>query len=223
MFKKFVDFFFEDVEEQEEVVEEIEEKVPEEPITRKPMADISLEAKKNENPEVKEDNKMEFYEVAQKPSRFIDLEEVKKEITPSRRERRVEIKDTRKPNYEFNAVISPIFGVREASTNAMNEKGDTNKDAEEESILGTVFSPMYGKNINRNEEKKAKLDSSEEAIKKEETLPPMFELDEIISVNKLNKEEELHQFSLFDDFQQDAPQESSLESELSEFFDSENK
>lgn len=227
MFKKFVDFFFEDVEEeQEEVVEEKVEPVvaSQESVARKPMADISLEPQPKVEP-VTTSNKMEFYEVAQKPSRFIDLEEVKKEIRPARKEKRVEIKDLRKTEYEFTEVISPIFGVRDKKPSSQNESLSESKKVVEESYLDTVFSPMYGKGTNRNEEKKNAVSKDvEENIKMEENLPPMFELDDILATsNRGERVEDTHQFSIFDDFQQDNNSSVDLESELSEYFDFDNK
>lgn len=221
MFKKFVDFFFEDVEESVEVEEEVIEPTPQETVVRKPMADISLAPKKaEEGPVASAPSQMEFYDVAEKPSRFIDLEEVKKEIRPARKEHRVEIKDMRKTEYEFNAVISPIFGVREGSTTPPQDSSKASK-SEEESILGTVFSPMYGRNANHVEEKENS--EADVALQKEEALPPMFELDEILATAKPSHEEEAHQFSIFDDFQTDSNQDSHLDSDLSEFFDPDNK
>ena len=236
MFKKFVDFFFEDVDEEQVVEEVAEESVApvktstsvQESAVKKSMTDISLEPQPKMEapaPSVTTSNKMEFYEVAQKPSRFIDLEEVKKEIRPARRERRVEIKDLRKTDYEFNAVISPIFGVKESANSSHSDKTDSPKKDAEESILGTVFSPMYGRGNGRSEEvKETTKQEPSVAIKVEENLPPMFELDDILAnSNKLERSEDTHQFSIFDDFQQENNESIDLESELSEYFDFDNK
>lgn len=232
MFKKFVDFFFEDIEEEkDEVVEEKVETVetPQESVARKPMADISVEPQPKPEkpaPTVTTSNKMEFYEVAQKPSRFIDLEEVKKEIRPARKERRVEIKDLRKTEYEFTEVISPIYGVRESnSSTSQKETRSDNKKMVEESYLDTVFSPMYGRGTGRSvETKETTTKENEPKVKVEETLPPMFELDDILATsNKSDKVEDTHQFTIFDDFQQDSNSSVDLENELSEYFDFDNK
>ncbi|MBE6114731.1 MAG: hypothetical protein E7191_06580 [Erysipelotrichaceae bacterium] len=219
MFKKFVDFFLED--DEEVTTEEVQEEQTETVVVHKPMADISLEPKVEEEKKVESSKKMEFYEVAGKPSRFIDLED-----EPVRKEKKkVEPVSPRKNEYEFTSVISPIFGVRDSGAPKASTSTVTSRVEVEESVLGTVFSPMYGR-ATKKVSKEVKLQESvvEEPIQKEDTLPPMFELDDLLSLEKkLNHEVESHQFSLFDDYVQEETEDHSLENDLSEFFDYDNK
>lgn len=218
MFKKFVNFFLED---EEVVTEEVQEEQTEPKVVHKPMADISLEPKKPEEKKVESSNKMEFYEVAGKPSRFIDLED-----EPVRKDKKkVEPVSPRKTEYEFTSVISPIFGVRDNGAPKTSTSTVTSRVDVEESVLGTVFSPMYGRATTKVlKEDKPQETTVEEPIQIEDTLPPMFELDDLLSLEKkLNHEVESHQFSLFDDYIQEESKDQTLENDLSEFFDQDNK
>lgn len=212
--------------------------------TKTTMQDITLESTttnvdkqfiRNE-----ESSSMEFYKVAEKPSTFIDIDEpVIPQETPApvRREipqRKVEINDRRGVNYDFKTVISPIFGVteKEAEISNSNDVTEHKTTRRSESYLGTVFSPMYGmnKHVKEAEKEEVKVEEKKDNVEAlnitvHNELPPLCDIDDIISTPKHNdKKEDIHQYSFFDeDFKEEVKEDLIDELEISEFFDNSNK
>ena len=213
-FKKLMNFFFEEVEEDEMIdeQEEFEEETIESP---KAKNEIQFDEKKLERtisiPKVKE----EFYEVAQKPSTFINLEEVvenepvtqtaSKAYTREFTKRKVEVRDERPIQYNFNSVISPFSGAKEQPKSMSKSITSKRTTKEDTSAIGTVFSPFNNCDDVKKSAKKEKVEETAEINKKEDItlhneLPPLFEIDDIIKAPKHEtKESNTHQFSIFDE------------------------
>lgn len=213
MIKKFMNFFFEE----EEIETDFEEEMEEERV------------------EIKEETM--FYEVAQKPSTFIDLELPPKPVDVSTDSSRNAVKVDKKPvpakkpaatEYVFTSVISPIFGSVSTDSKAVSassvpkESQSAYPASGKDSLLGTIISPIYGKI--------ATTPAPKETVPpvEEKTLPPLYELDELIALHDALSsadDEEPHQFSLFEFEQSTRVSEEEVREEfgISEFFDERKK
>ena len=231
-FKKIMNFFFEEVEE-DEMIDDEQEDIKEELIeSPKSKNEIQFDEKKLERtiniPKVQE----EFYEVAQKPSTFINLEEVvekepavqetSKAYTREFTKRKVEVRDERPVQYNFNSVISPFSGAKEqpkTMSKTTTSKRATKQDA---SAIGTVFSPFNNcedvkRNVKTEKVEEKKEVSAKEDISLHNELPPLFEIDDIIKAPKHETQESnTHQFSIFDEEYSSMNEETD---DLSEFFE----
>lgn len=205
------------------------------------MKDIILEEPSHVSEEQfirkEESSSMQFYKVAEKPKTFIDLDEPKIQETESasttRRDmpqKKVEIRDRRGTNYEFKTVISPIFGVteKEASLSNSSEVNEVKSAHKNDSYLGTVFSPMYGtgeKVVSNEKEDTNKEHEPTSNVNVHTDLPPLCDIDDIISKPKRdNNHEDIHQCSFFDeDFKEEESDDLIDELEISEFFNNSNK
>ena len=106
-----------------------------------------------------------------------------------------------KPAYQFQPVISPIFGVDEKDINAL--KTTTNKITEQakakiDKNVSPIISPMYGKNaeesilsVHKPEEQEVVAETDFSAVKAAaDDEIPEFSLDDILKINddKYNEE-----------------------------------
>ena len=101
------------------------------------------------------------------------------------------------PVYEFNPVISPIFGVDEKDVDAVQNTGKTQttrkatSTKKNDEFVSKVISPMYGVNkddqpstVQKTVEKSNRMEEmavSKQKIEAEDTVPE-FSLDDILSV-----------------------------------------
>ena len=148
--KKFKDLFFEE-EEYEEVVDDgIEEVVEEVKTTVEPVfQDIRLsnEEKEEEVVEEKVEEKVE-----PKKSELLTIAPSKDKPKPSQTKPQVKkpevtnLNVSKKADYEFTQVISPIYGLKSSETQAQPavKKMNPKKVSALKSPIGTVLSPMYG-------------------------------------------------------------------------------
>ena len=134
---------------------------------------------------------------------FIDVEP--KEVIPS-------VKKEPIPSgvYEFRPVISPIFGIDEASIQSVRPTLAPNVEStttHRNSLLKTVISPIYGDIEERHEVVMAPMDKAEskteiktenlslnDIVHDQEESAPMLSATELTS-----EEEQVEQFNLFDD------------------------
>lgn len=107
-------------------------------------------------------------------------------------------KQVKKLPYEFNPVISPIFGVDEKDVNAVQNTGKTpvrkaTSSKKGDEYVSKVISPMYGVNkddqpstVQNTVEKSNKVEKmtvTKEKVEAEDTIPE-FSLDDILNGNE---------------------------------------
>lgn len=149
--KKILDFFFEEVE--EEVIEEVNET---EIIvdSGKRLKPISITEEKQVTPVMESHPerpiKKEVKKPVEQPAKSIFIDDTpKKEVSTKKT-----VNSSAQSGYEFTHVISPMFGVSEKDL----EKEPTPKKVAATKVaiptgsrLGTVISPIYGADINRDD------------------------------------------------------------------------
>lgn len=98
-----------------------------------------------------------------------------------------------KPAYQFQPVISPIFGVDEKDINAV--KTTTNKISEQakariDKNVSPIISPMYGRNaeesilsVRRPAEQEVVAETDFSAVRAADDEIPEFSLDDILKIN----------------------------------------
>ncbi len=111
-------------------------------------------------------------------------------------------KQIKKLPYEFNPVISPIFGVDEKDVNAVQNTGKSTvrkstSSKKGDDLVSKVISPMYG--INKDDQpstvqktveksnKAEKMSVTKEKVEAEEAIPE-FSLDDILNGNDRGEE-----------------------------------
>ena len=145
--KKFKDLFFEE-EEYEEIVDDgIEEEpvVAVEPV----FQDIRLDKEEKEEAVVEE---VVEEKVEPKKSELLTIAPSKDKPKPSQSKPTVKkpevtnLNVSKKTDYEFTQVISPIYGLKSSETQAQPavKKMNPKKVSALKSPIGTVLSPMYG-------------------------------------------------------------------------------
>ena len=181
MLKKVKEFFFEEIEESVEIEEfpqfEAEPVLVEEP------------RKENIIPE-ESTNRVSFINLTEEKEP-IEILEVEEEIVEDVFEETKSETSEYESEYEFNPVISPIFGITSQEKNLI-EKGFFPKEVKttkgEESILGTIISPIYGV--------KKPITETEEVIEVFEHLEePDFNEEEVLA----NLKEESFESEIVDD------------------------
>ena len=242
MLKKLVSLLFE---EEEEVIEE-ELSVKEKPVKQersfisniikeKPIkVERSLIASMNPNPieEVRETVIIE--EVIKNEIEDIKHEAVEDIIKPVKPEFGIAFNEPslikekpkvikEKPIYEFNPVISPMFGVSESKRSQPIRQVINPPQAVKRSRINTVISPIYG-DVEKRKEESAKptkltlpvykhdpfIEESKHDLPKfksenyslDDLLSPLKPQDEMPNVHESIRDEEdelAHQFNLFDD------------------------
>lgn len=209
LFQKIMDGLFDEV----VIEEEVNEPIKTEEVKLPPVSSV-IKEKKVEESKAEEVQK----EVIKKETRstMISVDDLKepekvKKVAPMERKQKTE--------YEFTKVISPIFGViKENSTDEKEEKPTLNTKKttttiKNKSVLGTVISPIYGiakeeiveekESVEEVEELSLddlieKNESNEESIHDADFESLVASLEE--KANKVEKEEECQNLSLFDDF-----------------------
>lgn len=101
--------------------------------------------------------------------------------------------------YEFQPVISPIFGISEKDKQTVASQITTPVQVTRHSPLQTIISPIYG--VMKNNE--VANEEFTEPVQQVVVNPPFdiknFSLDELLSAETIAKEKALEQFSLFED------------------------
>lgn len=200
MLKKIKDFFIEEVEEIEEI-DDISQFEAEPVLKAEPHQEVTPE---DNSSRVSFINLSEEKEIVETP-----LEKEIVEEGTTKPVEVVELEEEKEAEYEFSPVISPIFGVTNqervllAQSEVTFHWEKTKIESQEESILGTVISPIYGVNRPISESKAPK--ETEEVVFDSEYSDDYFEpelnidesIDDLIEDYYYEVEEEEEQFTLF--------------------------
>ncbi len=200
MLKKIKDFFIEEVEEIEEI-DDVSHFETEPVLKTEPHQEITPD---DNSSRVSFINLSEEKEVVDAP---LEKEIVEEVITKPIEV--VELEEGKEAEYEFIPVISPIFGVTNQERMLLAQGGfsfrweKTETKPQEESILGTVISPIYG--VNRPVAESKVVKESEDAMFDSEYSDDYFEpelnidesIDDLIEDYYYEVDEEEEQFTLF--------------------------
>lgn len=199
MLRKLASLFFE---EEEEVVEEEELDIA--PVKLPPIS--SAIEKKPVNIELKETSKIE--EPVQKPTEKPFVFEATKSATRIDLTPEPVVKTKRSVSessvvYEFQPVISPIFGVSDKDKQTVVVKTTTPVDASpvHHSTLQTIISPIYGVKKSDGYTSEVPVTQAPSVTENDEHVIEVnnLSLDEILAEEPAVKEKIVEQFNLFDE------------------------
>lgn len=192
MLRKLASLFFE---EEEEIVEE------EDAENKGPLLPPIVKAPEKKTPRIETETISEVQEAIKmpvisetplKPATRIDIGP---ETSIQKTKRSV---SENKVVYEFQPVISPIFGISEKDKQTVATQATPQVPTPRHSPLQTIISPIYGVMKNNEIANEEFTEPAPEVVN-----PPLdiknFSLDELLSAEAIAKEKSLEQFSLFED------------------------
>ncbi|TFG82558.1 MAG: hypothetical protein E4G74_02500 [Erysipelotrichales bacterium] len=192
MLRKLASLFFE---EEEEIVEdeEIESKGPQLPPVAKtaekkpPRVELDPQVPLSETPQLPPVSEKQV-----KAATRIDIDSDLIVVKPR------QSSNENKVVYEFQPVISPIFGISEKDRKTVNIPVSAPPQPTRHSPLQTIISPIYGVMKNGSDDEVERTDASIPTIAQNYDIKN-FSLDEILHEEPVLKEKVLEQFSLFED------------------------
>lgn len=206
MFKKLMSFLFEEVDVIEEEIE--------------PSYDLSLSQK--DTPV----SKMKMIDLEEKNPYIADVPLVQQkslDFSMEKNERKGELKSSVKKElnqtvpYQTSSIISPIFGKKEQTlANPKVSQTPLGLPQENSSILGTVFSPIYGvvktkPAVNKSQTEVLKHMSMDDLFNEEDVSVPNIQqrsMDELFVEQRKSKNEEKKDHHFFDNPAQESEDES---------------